>query len=137
MKYIEVKNLKWSDEQHSRIDCEVNFENLNEEFVPFTADPNDPVEHGKDIYNRALNGDFGIIAEYEPPPIEYFESIVRNQRDDLLTQFDSIVSNPFRWQAFTAEEQQALGQYRQDLLDVPQQTGFPYSVTFPILPITL
>lgn len=136
MKYTTIKNLKWSDEQHLRINCDVNFEDLKEEFVPFTADPNDSSEHGKDIFARAVNGEFGEIAEYEPPPLEYFESMVRNQRDDLLVQFDSIVSNPFRWNDFTAEQKQELSEYRQALLDVPQQSGFPYQVTFPTTSIS-
>jgi len=44
------------------------------------------------------------------------------------------VSNPLRWASFTAEQQQAWATYRQALLDIPQQSGFPNNVTFPVAP---
>lgn len=31
--------------------------------IEFTADENDVEEHGRDIYQRANNGEFGIIEE--------------------------------------------------------------------------
>ena len=59
----------------------------------------------------------------------------RAQRDHLLSELDSIVSNPLRWNAFTEAEQQGLADYRQALLDVPQQEGFPTDVMWPTDPI--
>lgn len=38
------------------------------EELPFTARADDPEEHGRELYARALRGDFGQIAEPEPLP---------------------------------------------------------------------
>lgn len=59
---------------------------------------------------------------------------VREKRDLLLKELDEIVANPLRWAGFTSEIQAKLIQYRLDLLNVPQQTGFPLNVVFPEKP---
>jgi hypothetical protein len=38
--------------------------------MPFGATPFDPMPYGVELYSRALNGDFGPIAPYVPPPAE-------------------------------------------------------------------
>lgn len=63
------------------------------------------------------------------------EQTQRQQRDALLTEIDSISAT--RYASLTAEQQTELQQYRQALLDVPQQTGFPESVTWPEKPTWL
>lgn len=35
--------------------------------IQFTASPDDAEAHGRDIYARALAGEFGEVAEYSPP----------------------------------------------------------------------
>jgi hypothetical protein len=60
---------------------------------------------------------------------------IRSQRDVLLaTNVDPIATNSLRWAGLSAEQQQALGAYRQALLDVPQQAGFPHNVVWPEKP---
>jgi hypothetical protein len=134
MQYTKVKNLKWADAEHTRINCEVDFEHLNEEFVPFTANPDDVEQHGKEIFAKAIAGEFGAIDEYTPPPLSFFEDMVREQRNFLLVELDDFVSNPFRFNVLTVEQKDELAIYRQALLDVPQQSGFPMDVAFPEKP---
>lgn len=58
---------------------------------------------------------------------------VRQHREYLLrTQVDAI--NPMRWETLTAQQQDAWKTYRQALLDIPQQTGFPWNVVWPTQP---
>jgi uncharacterized protein YqfB (UPF0267 family) len=58
---------------------------------------------------------------------------VRERRQYLLiTTVDSI--NPMRWETLTEEQRQAYREYRQALLDVPEQTGFPWNVEWPQQP---
>jgi hypothetical protein len=58
---------------------------------------------------------------------------VRGLRDTLLQKnVDSF--NPIRYAALTAEEQQELATYRQALLDVPAQAGYPATVVWPTPP---
>lgn len=68
------------------------------------------------------------------PTLEQLADEARAKRDGLLRELDAIVSNPLRWNDFTEEEQQVLADYRQALLDVPQQKGFPKNVIFPKRP---
>jgi hypothetical protein len=137
IKFNDVKNCKWGDAEHTHIVCEVNFEHLDEIYVPFSADSKDKYEHSKEIYKKALAGDFGIIAEYEPPApptTEQLATNARGHRDSLLSEVDSIVGNPLRWASFSEAEQQSWADYRQALLDVPQQTGFPNTINWPSKP---
>jgi hypothetical protein len=59
----------------------------------------------------------------------------RADRDSRLTkEVDPIVSNPLRWADLTAAKQAEWTQYRADLLNVPDQAGFPHDITWPTRP---
>lgn len=135
--YNSVKNCKWANPEQTLIYCEVDFDHLDDVYVPFTADPNDKYSHGKEIYARAVAGDFGAVAPYAPPPLpslEFRQANIRSYRDQYLRAMDEIVSNPLRWATFSPETQHAYVVYRQALLDVPQQSGFPDDVIWPTPP---
>jgi hypothetical protein len=60
---------------------------------------------------------------------------VRYERDALLVGLvDPLVTNPLRWNALTDAKQAEWTQYRTDLLDIPEQSGFPNSVNWPTQP---
>ena len=60
---------------------------------------------------------------------------VRMMRDHLLqSEVDSVVSNPLRWADMTSGKQSEWSQYRTDLLNVPQQSGFPNTISWPTKP---
>ena len=69
MKYTHVKNPQWANAEHTVISCEVNFDNLSEEFVPFGAVASGDEKHTHEIYARCVAKDFGAIAEYVAPPV--------------------------------------------------------------------
>lgn len=135
MKIKNVQNLVWNDVNKTSFDCIIELYGI-ESAIPFTATSNDTSSHGKEIYNKGLNGDFGIIAEYIEPimTIEDYATQARQKRDFLLKEMDVIVSNPLRWESFTPEKQTEYSAYRQALLDVPQQVDFPNSISWPIKP---
>ena len=56
----------------------------------------------------------------------------RNEK--LISEVDPIVSNNLRWAELTSEKQAEWSQYRTDLLNVPQQSGFPLSISWPSKP---
>jgi hypothetical protein len=128
-----ANNPKWVDQAHTSIELTVRFEEIDED-LPFHATPSDVEEHGRDIYKRAKDGEFGVIAEWTPPTTEQLAAKARQQRDELLFEVDSIVGNPLRWASFSETEQQAWADYRQALLDVPQQAGFPNTINWPTKP---
>lgn len=63
----------------------------------------------------------------------YAAQQVYAKRDELLRNGVDRIS-PVWWASMTQQEQQAWSQYRQDLLDVPQQSGFPQDINWPVAP---
>ena len=59
----------------------------------------------------------------------------RIQRDLLLSIVDRV--NPIWYGSLTSEQQQELATYRTQLLNVPQQTGFPNAIEWPTKPSCL
>lgn len=45
------------------IDCEARFSHFPNEWLPFLATHDDVEEHGRTLYQNALNGDYGAIAD--------------------------------------------------------------------------
>lgn len=122
MKFTTVKNPKWSNSAQTRITCEVNFDDILEEFVPFTAVASGDYPHTHEIFARCVAGEFGPVADYVPPADIVGEAAliqVRVERDrKLSTEVDPVVSNPLRWADMTAAQQQAWSDYRRALLDI-------------------
>lgn len=58
---------------------------------------------------------------------------IRTIRNRRLARYVDII-NPLRWESLTAEQKVAWQAYRQALLDVPQQEGFPDNVIWPEKP---
>ncbi len=80
--YTQVKNPQWVDLNHSAINCEVIFENIGADFIPFSANPNDSYEYGREIYARCLSGEFGIISE---PVIDLSSTVPQPNVDGAQT----------------------------------------------------
>jgi|SRR5690625_3733743 len=63
---IEIRNPQYAAADESLIDVELNHPEYG--WIPFTASPDDPEEHGRDIYAAAKAGEYGPVAPYTPPP---------------------------------------------------------------------
>lgn len=118
------------------IDCEIEHSKFG--WIPYTLDPADTdmtVNNDDLLAAMAAAGD---VAAYVPPTQAELDATLsaelRTERNGLLTQLDAFVSNPLRWATLSAEQQDAWAVYRQALLDVPQQAGFPNNVTWPVKP---
>lgn len=61
IKYTTVRDPKWADETKTQILCMVQFDHIAEE-VPFTADLRDVEPHGREIFKRAISGEFGPVG---------------------------------------------------------------------------
>lgn len=125
-----ARNPKWANYRKSSINIEVDFDELDEEYVDFNAHPDDIVSWGPELYNRAVAGEFGEIAEFEVPADVTGEDAanqIRAMRDTILeAKVDPIVSNPLRWNAMTEAKQQEWTDYRQALLDLPSTQSSAY-----------
>lgn len=70
MKVISAHSPVWDSHEQLFINLFVQFEEFEEE-LPFAANPKDPEAHGREIFQRAIDGEFGEIAPYiepEKPP---------------------------------------------------------------------
>jgi 5-methylthioribose kinase len=58
---------------------------------------------------------------------------IRQRRNKYLTIYVDTI-NAVRWSSFSDEQKLAWQKYREDLLNLPEQDGFPNNVIFPIKP---
>jgi hypothetical protein len=68
MNYSNVEDLAWVNPEHTMFNCTVDFEGIG--VVEFSCSNTDTAQHSQNIWSRAMAGDFGVIAEYVPPPPE-------------------------------------------------------------------
>ena len=74
-----------------------------------------------------------VLLDYEAIEMQKLTREARAKRDNLLKEtVDSV--NPMRWEALTELQKDAWRAYRQALLDVPQQEGFPTNISWPEVP---
>lgn len=76
---------------------------------------------------------------WNEPSVEELDALkardIRDLRNYYLdTNVDRVVSNPLRWSSMSAEQQEVYTTYRQALLDISTQVGFPTSVVWPTPP---
>lgn len=128
------KNPRFSSFDNSAIDLEYKHPEYG--WIPFTASPDDVEVMGRDLYTLASSGAFGEVTPYDGlTESELLAVEVRGERDRLLRELDVVVSNPLRYSEFSEEVKLELATYRQALLDVPQQEGFPDEVIWPANPL--
>jgi len=132
---MNYRNAKYIDS--TRIDCEIEHPEFG--WIPYTLDPADTDMTVDNNVLLAAMASAGDVAAYVPPTQaeldEAAAQAVRGERDmKLATEVDPIAGNALRWAALSAEEQAAWAVYRQALLDVPEQAGFPHDVAWPVKP---
>lgn len=114
--------MKWANADRTAVNMVVDGH-------PFTATSYDVEAHGRELFQRAVDGEYGPIADYEPPSNALLADLVRGNRNALLASTDW-TQQPDVPQA-TRDKWVA---YRQALRDVPQQPGFPSDVVWPEKP---
>ena len=132
---MNYRNARYIDDK--RIDCEIEHPHLG--WVPYTLDPDDKdmtVDNGALL---SLMLESKSIAAYTPPTQEERDAqnaaLMRTERDRILAaEVDQIAGNALRWASLSDAQRQAWANYRQALLDVPQQDGFPYGIHWPTKP---
>jgi hypothetical protein len=90
------------------------------------------LSEGKAVSGQVLEN--GSLVNPTPSEVT-LAARVREKRDMILaTEVDAVSGNALRWAALDAETQDAWATYRQALLDVPQQAGFPKTHIWPNKP---
>lgn len=117
-----------------RINCEI--EHPEHGWIPFTCDPEDKgaAFDTAELHERMVrSGDVARMTQAEIDAETAAE--VRFHRNQLLAfTVDPLATNQLRWAAMSEEQQQALASYRQALLDLPDQPGFPHDIEWPLPP---
>ena len=128
---MNYRNAKYIDS--TRIDCEIEHPEFG--WIPYTLDPADTDMTVNNDELLAAMASAGDVADYVPPTQEELDAAkaqaVRADRDQRLLVVDTIAVNALRWASLSAEQQAEWAAYRQALLDVPQQAGFPDNITWP------
>lgn len=67
---------------------------------------------------------------------EVFPSLEKQERDrrNKYLQLYVDTMNAVRWESLTQQQKDDMSLYRQELLDVPQQPGFPENINWPTPP---
>ena len=78
-----ARNPQWVDSNHNMIDLEVNFEELEEEWLPYTSYSQDVCEHSRTLYTRAAAGEFGEVSTEYTVTEDDLRSIAEVKMQDL------------------------------------------------------
>lgn len=130
---MKVRNLNYN--RNGSIDMEIEHEVYG--WIPFTASDEDVDQLGKDLYAQAVEGKFGEVGAVTPYTKDELASQVREKRNELLQEVDTVTLAPLRWASYTEQEQNDFALYQKLLKDIPNQPSFPTEVIFPKKPKVL
>ena len=131
----EFRNARSMNAENTIIDVEINHPEYG--WIPYLLTDFDP---DNTIDNDNLMSLIGTnFTAYVAPTQEELDEIAseqkRAERDSILqTEVDPLVTNPLRWGELTEAKQAEWATYRTDLLNVPQQAGFPNTINWPTKP---
>lgn len=135
---IRAKNPRHIAGDSDSITMDVLFSHIPD-FVQFTAKKDDSEEHGRELYSRAVFGEFGSIKVLAEAPPSEAEQQARlsgklKQAGAAMAPLEDadklgIISSPERdlltkWQ-----------EYRVALYRLPQSAGWPANVEWPVEPL--
>ena len=128
----EIRNAVSINDDDTEFELEINHPEFG--WIPYGIMPNDT---DTTIDNNALlaliGTDFTKMSQDDKDARE--ADFVRAERNSRLTnEVDPLITNPIRWAELSSDKQTAWTTYRTDLLNVPQQSGFPWTHTFPTKP---
>ncbi|MFH7524223.1 tail fiber assembly protein [Aeromonas sp. A5] len=119
------------------ITLDVRFNHL-EEIVEFTARRDDAERHGRELYSRAVFGEFGDIAVLTPPPPTEAEQQARlNEELKRAAAIMAPLEDADKLGIISEHEKAQLTawqHYRVALYRLPQSAGWPTDVTWPDTP---
>ncbi|HDO1322755.1 TPA: tail fiber assembly protein [Aeromonas veronii] len=119
------------------ITLDVRFSHL-EEVVKFTARRDDTEPHGRELYSRAVFGEFGDIAVITPPPPTEEEQQARlNEELKRAAAVMAPLEDADKLGIISENEKAQLTAwrlYRVALYRLPQSEGWPTDVTWPDAP---
>lgn len=128
------RRMEW-DETSITLDVLFSHE---QELMPFTAKADDLEKHGRELYVRALRGEYGEIAVIATPKLT--DEQQRARLDNALKQAAAIMAplEDAEKLGIASEEELSLlaawRLYRVEVYRLPQSAGWPADVTWPEQP---
>jgi hypothetical protein len=131
------RNAFFVNEAETIVDCEIEHPAYG--WIPYACNPDDGDQTIDNDYLFAQFAAKGDVAAYVAPTQSELDEAaaagVRQVRSYKLTQeVDPLAGNSLRWADLTSDQRQDVTDYRQSLLDITEQGGFPQSVNWPIKP---
>jgi len=131
----EVRNAQSLNADNTAFDVEINHPEYD--WIPYFLDPNDTdMTVDNSVLLELIGTDFeAYVAPTQEELDAELAASLRAQRDyKLVNEVDPLVTNPLRWGELTDAKQAEWTQYRTDLLNLPDQAGFPNTITWPTKP---
>ena len=130
----QIRNAASLQSDNLRMDVEINHPQHG--WIPYTVDPADTdTTIDNDAIIALIGTDFAAYVAPTQAELDAATAVqVRADRDNRLIEVDAIANNALRWADLTSDKQAEWATYRQALLNVPQQAGFPQTVTWPTEP---
>lgn len=131
----EVRNAQSLNAENTMFDVDINHPEYG--WIPYGLNPDDTdMTVDNSVLLELIGTDFeAYVAPTQAELDAELAANLRGQRDQkLLEEVDPLVTNPLRWAELTDAKQAEWTQYRTDLLNLSEQSGFPNSVTWPTKP---
>ena len=131
----EVRNAQSLNADNTAFDVEINHPEHG--WIPYTLNPDDTdMTVDNSVLLELIGTDYAAyVAPTQAELDAELSANLRGLRDQKLTEeVDPLVTNPLRWAELTDTKQAEWTQYRTDLLNLPAQSGFPNTVTWPTKP---
>ena len=135
---VEIKNVRNAQSlsvDNSHMDVEIEHPIYG--WIPYSITPHDTdTTIDNNLIISLIGNNFLTYVELAQEELDAETAAqVRSDREyKLFTEVDPLVSNFLRWADISSEKQTEWTQYRIDLLDVPQQSGFPNNIIWPNKP---
>ncbi len=130
VKITEVRNAISLNDSNTEFEVEINHPTYG--WIPYhlLSDDTDTTINDDELI-KLIGTNFRKYTDEEQNDLDAGE--IRMERDKRLTHVDDMYGT-LRWEYLSSEKQNEWKQYRIDLLNVPQQSGFPSKVTWPTKP---
>ena len=131
----EVRNAQSLNAENTMFDVEINHPEHG--WIPYGLNPDDTdMTVDNSVLLTLIGSDYAAyVAPTQAELDAELAASLRGQRDQkLVEEVDPIVTNPLRWAELTDAKQAEWTQYRTELLNLPEQSGFPNTITWPNKP---
>lgn len=131
--YSGVRNPRWANTAQTEIQCEVNWDHVNDEvWSPCLTIGSGDRNYIHEIYNKCVAGEFGAVGAYvrpddipashdgRQPAKDYF---IREERNRLLAETDHLMLSD-NWNSLTSEKQTEWTNYRAALRAMPNDSAY-------------